>query len=89
MIVKQRLREKNEFLKMQFNSIVIQLKPAVAWLHKKEMQLCKLYLRFAFKLNSYDKTKKSHISFICFRNHVAFQSARCVNMNAMKDKENE
>ena len=56
----------NEFLKMQYNSIVIQLKPAVAWLHKKEMQLCKLYLRFAFKLNSYDKTKKSHISFIVF-----------------------
>ena len=45
-------------------------------------------LRFAFKPNSYDKTKKPHISFICFRN-VAFQSARCVNMNAMEDKENE
>lgn len=30
MNVKQRLREKNEFLKMQFNSILIQLKPAVA-----------------------------------------------------------
>ena len=86
--MKQRLREKNEFLKMQYDSIVIQLKPAVARLHKKEMQLCKLYLRFAFKLKCYDKTKKSHISFICFRN-VAFQSARCVNMNAMKDKENE
>ena len=88
MNVKQRLREKNEFLKMQFNSIVIQLKPAVARLHKKEMQLCKLYLRFAFKPNRYDKTKKPHISLICFRN-VAFQSARCVNMNAMEDKENE
>ena len=84
--MKQRLREKNKFLKMQFNFIVIQLKPAVARLHKKEMQL---YLRFSFKLNSYDKTKKSHIAFICFRNHVAFQSARCVNMNAMKDQENE
>ena len=46
-------------------------------------------LKCGFKLNSYDKTKKSYISFICFRNHVAFQSARCVNMNAMKDKENE
>ena len=86
--MKQRLREKNEFLKMQYNSIVIKLKPAVARLDKKEMHLCKLYLRFELKLNSYDKTKKSHISFICFRN-VAFQSARCVNMNAMKDKENE
>ena len=85
--MKQRLQKKNEFLKMRYNSIVIQLKPAVARLHKKDMQLCKLYLRFAFKLNSYDKTKKSHISFICFRN-VAFQSARCVIMNAMKDKEN-
>ena len=31
-------------VKIQFNSIVIQLKPAVARLHKKEMQLCKLYL---------------------------------------------
>ena len=88
--MKQRLREKNEFLKMQFNSILIQLKPDVARLHKKEMQLCKLYLRFAFKPKSYDIRKKPHISFICFRN-VAFQSARarCVNMNAMKDKENE
>ena len=85
MNVKQR---KSELLKMQYDSIVIQLKPAVARLHKKEIQLCKLYLRFAFKLNCYDKTKKSHISFICFRN-VAFQSERCVNMNAMKDKENE
>ena len=45
-------------------------------------------LKVAFKPNSYDKTKKPHISFICFRN-VAFQSARCVNMNAMEDKENE
>ena len=35
MNVKQRLREKNEFLKMQYNSIVIQLKAAVARLHKK------------------------------------------------------
>ena len=60
----------------------------MARLHKKEMQLCKLYLRFAFKPHSYDKTKKPHISFICFRN-VAFQIARCVNMNAMEDKENE
>ena len=88
MNVKERPREKNEFLKMQFNSMVIQLKTAVARLHKKEMQLCKLYLRFAFKPHSYDKTKKPHISFICFRN-AAFHSARCVNMKAMKDKENE
>ena len=45
-------------------------------------------LRFACKPNSYDKTKKPHVSFICFRN-VAFQSVRCVNMNAMEDKVNE
>ena len=38
MNVKQRLREKNEFLKMQYNSIVIQLKPAVPRLHKKEQK---------------------------------------------------
>ena len=87
MNVKRRLRAENEFLKMQYNSIVIQLNAAVAQLHKK-CDFANFTLMFAWKLNSDDKTNKSHISFICFRN-VAFQSARCINKNSMKNNENE
>ena len=70
-----------------YNSIVIQLNAAVAQLHKK-CDFANFTLMFAFKQNNDDKRNKSHISFICFRN-VAFQSARCINMHAMKNIENE
>ena len=69
---------------MQHNSIVIQLNAAMAQLHKK----CDFTLIFSFKLNSDDKTNKSHISSTCFRN-VTFQSARYINMHSMKSIENE
>ena len=60
---------------MQHNSaIVIQLNAAMAELHKK-CDFANFTLIFSFKLNSDDKTYKSHISFICFRN-ADFQSAR-------------
>ena len=85
--MKQRLRAENEFLKMQHNSIVIQLNAAMAQLHEK-CDFSNFTLIFSFKLNSDDKRNKSHISFICFRN-VAFQSARCINMHSMKSNQNE
>ena len=72
---------------MQYNSIVIKLKAAVAKLHKK-CDFANFTLMFALKQNNDDKRNKSHISFICFRN-IAFQSARCINMHAMKNNENE
>ena len=54
---------------------------AVARLHKKEMQLCKLYLRFAFKLNSYDKTNKSshlfHLFSKCCISECALRKYEC------------
>ena len=87
MNVKQHLRAENEFLKMQYNSIVIQLNAAVAQPHKK-CDFANFTLIFALKLNSDDKTNKSHISFICFQN-VAFQSARCIKKHSMKNNENE
>jgi len=89
MNVKQPLRAQNEFLKMEYNSILIQLNAAMAQLHKKrDRHLANFTLIFSFKLNSDDKTNKSHVSFISFRN-VAFQSARCKNMYSMKNNENE
>ena len=57
---------------------IIQLNAVVAQLHKK-CDFAKFTLIFSFKLNRDDKTNKSHISFIFFRN-VAFQSARCINL---------
>ena len=56
-------------------------------IHKK-CDIANLTLVFAFKQNNDDKRNKSHISYICFRN-VAFQSARRINMHAMKNNENE
>ena len=78
--MKQRRRAENEFLKMPHNSIVIQLNAVMAQLHKK-CDFANFTLIFSFKLNSDDKTNKSHtgISFIFFRN-VSFQSARCLNL---------
>ena len=55
--------------------------------HKK-CDIASLALGFSFKQNNDDKRNKSHISFISFRN-VAFQSARCINMQAIKNNENE
>ena len=60
-------------------SYVSQLNAAMAQLHKK-CDFANFTLIFSFKLNSDNKTNKSDISFICFRN-VAFQSARCINMH--------
>ena len=75
---------------MQHDSIVIELNAAMAQLHKKcdfaNFTLI-FSLIFSFKLNSDDKTNKSHISSTCFWN-VAFQSARCINMHFMKNNEN-
>ena len=56
-------------------------------IHKK-CDIANLTLVFAFKQNNDDKRNKSHISSVCFRN-VAFQSARCINMYARKNNENE
>ena len=57
-------------------------------MHKK-YHIANFTLGFSFtKQNNDDKRKKSHISFICFRN-VVFQSARCINMLAIKNNENE
>ena len=56
-------------------------------IHKK-CDIASLALGFSFKQNNDDKRNKSHISFISFRN-VAFQSARCINMQAIKNNENE
>ena len=56
-------------------------------IHKK-CDIANLVLGFSFKQNNDDKRNKSHISFICFRN-VAFQSVRCINMQAIKNNENE
>ena len=50
---------------MQHNSIVIVLNAAMAQLHKK-CNFANFTLIFSFKLNSYDKTNKSHISSTCF-----------------------
>ena len=84
--MKQRLRAGNEFLKKQHNSIDIQRNAAMA--QRQKCDFANFTLIFFFKLNSDDKTNKSHIYFICFRN-VAFQSARCINMHPMKDNEYE
>ena len=46
---------------MQHNSVVIELKAAMAQLHKK-CDFANFTLFFSFKLNSGDKTNKSHIS---------------------------
>ena len=54
----RRLRAENEFLKMQYNSIAIQLNAALAQLHKK-CDIANLTLMFAFKQNSDDKKNKS------------------------------
>ena len=56
-------------------------------IHKK-CDIANLTLVFAFKQNNDDKRNKSHISYICFRK-VAFQSARRINVQAMKNNENE
>ena len=74
---------------MQHKSIVIQLlvNEGKAQLHKK-CYFANFNLTFSFKLNSDDKTNKSHISSTCFRD-VAFQSARCINMHSIKNNENE
>ena len=56
-------------------------------IHKK-CDIAIIPLGFSFKQNNDDKRSKSHISFICFLN-VAFQSARCINMQAIKNNENE
>ena len=72
---------------MQHNSIGIQLNAVMPQLHKK-CDFANFTLIFSFKLNSDDKTNKSHISFTCFRD-VAFQSARCIDMHSMKNNENE
>ena len=61
-------------------SYVSQLNAAMAQLHKKCNFANFTLIFFFFELNSDNKTKKSDISFICFRN-VAFQSARCLNMH--------
>ena len=50
---------------MQHNSIVIKLNAAMARLHKK-CDFANFVLIFSFKLNSNDKTNKSHISSTCF-----------------------
>ena len=50
---------------MQHNSIVIELNAAMAQLHKK-CNFANFTLIFSFKLNSDDKTNKSHISSTCF-----------------------
>ena len=54
---------------MQHDSIVIELNAAMAQLHKKcdfaNFTLI-FSLIFSFKLNSDDKTNKSHISSTCF-----------------------
>ena len=72
---------------MPHNSIVIQLNTAITQLQKK-CYFANFTLIFSLKLNNDDKTDKSHISSICFRN-VAFQSARCINMHSMKNNENQ
>ena len=54
----------------------------------KECDIANLALGFLFKQNNDDKRNKSHISFICFRN-VPFQTVRCINMQAIKNNENE
>ena len=56
-------------------------------IHKK-CDIANFTLGFSFKQNNYDKRNKSHISFICFRNVVS-QSPRCVNMQTIKNNENE
>ena len=68
------------------NSIVIQLNVAMAQRQKK-CNFANLTLVSSFKLNSDDKTNKSHVSSY-FRN-VAFHSARCINMHSIKKNENE
>lgn len=57
---------------MQHNSIVIKLNAAMARLHKK-CDFANFTVIFSFKLNSKDKTNKSHIVFemLPFRVHVA------------------
>ena len=50
---------------MQHDSIVIELNAAMAQLHKK-CNFANFTLIFSFKLNSDDKTNKSHISSTCF-----------------------
>ena len=67
-------------------SYVSQLNAAMAQLHKK-CDFANFTLIFSFKLNSDNKTNKSDISFICFRN-VAFQSARCINMHPSMNNKN-
>ena len=57
-------------------------------MHKK-CHIANFTLGFSFtKQNNNDKRNKSHISFICFLN-VVFQSARRINMHAIKNNENE
>ena len=60
MNVKERLRAENAA------QLVIQLNAAMAQLHKK-CDFAYFTLIVSFKLNSDDKTNKSHISFIHFR----------------------
>ena len=55
----RRLRAENEFLKMQYNAIAIQLNAALAQLHKK-CDIANFTLVFAFKQNNDDKRNKSH-----------------------------
>ena len=57
-------------------------------MHKK-CHIANFTLGFSFtKQKNNDKRNKSHISFICFLN-VVFQSARRINMHAIKNNENE
>ena len=72
---------------MQQSFIVIELNAAMTQLHKK-CDFAKFTLISSFKLNSDDKTNKSHISCTYFQN-VVFQSAGCINMHSTKNNEKE
>ena len=62
--------------------------PWLSFMTHEKCDIANFTLVFAFEQNNDDKRSQTHFSFLCFRN-VAFDTARCINMHAMKNNEND